>query len=240
MNILIDTHTHSVHSGHAYSTINENMLVAKEKNFSAVAITDHAFSMPAGAHMFYFYNLVAIPEFVQGVKIFKGIELNVLNENGDLDDFTNGNESVYERLEMRIASLHPPCLPPQNIDYTKHIINCMKNNKIDVLGHLGDPRYTFDIDEVVKFSKENNTLIELNNSSLDVKNPRFDKDFVLRIIESVIKHDASLTFGSDAHFCTEVGNFAHIHALFDEYKISYDNVITKNLDDLEKFLKANR
>lgn len=241
MKILIDTHTHSVHSGHAYSTIGENFLHASQNNMIAVANTDHAQEMPYAANSFHFYNLSAIPDYINNVKLLRGIELNILDENGRIDDFTSDNDrGILERLEMKIASLHPPCLKPSMGDYTNHIINTMKNNNIDVLGHLGDPRYPFDIDEVVKFAKENNTLIELNNSSLYPDNARFDKDTVLKIIDSVMKYDAKMTFGSDAHFYTSVGDFSNIYDLFSEYNISYDNVITKSLFDLETFLKANR
>lgn len=242
MKILIDTHTHSVHSGHAYSTVNENMLYASEHGMEAVAITDHAFALPGGAHPFYFFNIFVIPNKLHNVKLYRGAELNILGENGEIDDFAEtDNTALLDKLEFKIASLHPPCISPKtSTDFTKHIINSMKCNNIDVLGHLGDPRYPFNADEVVKYAKESNTLIELNNSSLNPSNPRFDKGLMLNLIETCYKHNALMTFGSDAHFYSDVGNFSNIHALFKEYKIPYDNVITKSLDDLEVFLKANR
>ncbi len=242
MKILIDTHTHTVHSGHAYSTVNENLKCASEKGLELVCLTDHAFTMPAGAHSFYFYNLRAIPENLHGVQLLRGVELNILDENGNIDDFSsNNNQFVYDALEFRIASLHPPCIDGnENGDFTKTLINTMKKNNIDVLGHLGDPRYPFDIDEVIKFAKENNTLIELNNSSLSPNSPRLDKDFILKIIDSCFKHNAFITFGSDAHFCTQVGNFDNIYNLYEEYNIPYDNIITSDKDKFLQFLKNNR
>lgn len=241
MKILVDTHTHTVHSGHAYSTVNENLKYASKKGLDLVCLTDHAFSLPGATHSFYFFNLKVIPSELYGVKLLKGCELNILDEDGSLDDFKKEvSQDCYDNLEYRIASLHPPCLKPENKDYTKTLLNTMKNNNIDCLGHLGDPRYSFDIDEVVKFARDNNTLIELNNSSLRPNSPRFNNDIILKIVDSCYRHNAFMTFGSDAHFSTEVGGFGNIEKLFEEFNIPYDNIITADTDKFLNYIKQNR
>ncbi len=243
MNILIDTHTHTIASGHAYSTVKENFESAsKNTNLKAIAITDHSVNMPGGPSLFYFYNLKAIPEKIFGIKHYTGVEYNILDYDGTVD---NGSEEnyvdIFNSLDVKIASLHPPCLPFSSSDnITKALINTMKNNKIDVLGHLGDPRYPFHIDEVIKFAKENNTLIEINNSSCSPSSPRFDPTFQLKIIESCYKHQTMMTFGSDAHFCEDVGNFSAIEKLFAENKIGDELIISTSLENFDNFLKANR
>ena len=42
MNIEIDTHTHTLVSGHAYNTICEMASAAHEKGVKGLAITEHA------------------------------------------------------------------------------------------------------------------------------------------------------------------------------------------------------
>ena len=39
--IYADLHTHSIFSKHAYSTIKENIEIAKERKLKYIAITDH-------------------------------------------------------------------------------------------------------------------------------------------------------------------------------------------------------
>ena len=39
---ILDTHTHTLASGHAYSTIRENAQAASRKGLELLAITDHA------------------------------------------------------------------------------------------------------------------------------------------------------------------------------------------------------
>jgi putative hydrolase len=45
MNLIADTHTHTIASGHAHSTITENVLAAAKKGLSFLGITGHASSM---------------------------------------------------------------------------------------------------------------------------------------------------------------------------------------------------
>ncbi len=242
MKISIDTHTHTVHSGHAYSTLSENAKFASENNIELICLTDHAPEMPGGAHSFYFFNLKAIPNELYSVKILKGVEANIIDDTGRIDSFGEytKNFSVFDSLDFKIASLHPPCIKIGENDYTNAIINTMKKQNIDCIGHLGDPRYPFKIDEVVKFAKENNTLIEINNSSLNPNGPRYDEDFVLNIIESCLKYDTKMTFGSDAHFYTAIGGFDNIINLFEKHNIPYDNVITTDINNFLNFIKENR
>lgn len=42
MRIELDTHTHTLASGHAYNTINEMIQAAADRNLKLLAITEHA------------------------------------------------------------------------------------------------------------------------------------------------------------------------------------------------------
>ena len=42
MRDVLDTHTHTLASGHAYSTIRENVRAAAERGLDLIAITEHA------------------------------------------------------------------------------------------------------------------------------------------------------------------------------------------------------
>lgn len=56
MNYVLDTHTHTIASGHAYNTMTEMMQAAVDKDLELLCITDHAPEMPGGPHLFYFSN----------------------------------------------------------------------------------------------------------------------------------------------------------------------------------------
>ena len=50
MDYLIDAHTHTIASGHAFSTIQEMAKAAADKNLSILGITEHTECMPGSCH----------------------------------------------------------------------------------------------------------------------------------------------------------------------------------------------
>lgn len=56
MKFTIDTHTHTLVSGHAYNTIDEMAAFAAEKGVTHLAITDHAPKMPGSTGVFLFFK----------------------------------------------------------------------------------------------------------------------------------------------------------------------------------------
>ena len=58
---ILDMHTHSLASGHSYSTIREMAHMASKKGMQALGITEHGPQMPGSCHNFYFSNLKVVP-----------------------------------------------------------------------------------------------------------------------------------------------------------------------------------
>ena len=46
MKLLFDLHTHTLASGHAYSSLKENIEAARDKGLLAMGTSDHAKSIP--------------------------------------------------------------------------------------------------------------------------------------------------------------------------------------------------
>jgi putative hydrolase len=100
--IAIDTHTHSLASSHAYSSLEEMARAAHKKGLTGFILTDHSPGMPGGAHLFHFYNLRVLPREIHGTLVFRGAEANIINSSGEIDL----DEEVMEHLEVVIASFH--------------------------------------------------------------------------------------------------------------------------------------
>ena len=79
MKYSIDTHTHTLVSGHAYNTIDEMAAYAAGIGVTHLAITDHAPKMPGSAGILYFSNMGIIPRQKCGVKIYMGCEVNMFD-----------------------------------------------------------------------------------------------------------------------------------------------------------------
>ncbi|NLK21160.1 MAG: phosphatase [Epulopiscium sp.] len=235
MKFVLDTHCHTVASGHAYSTVQEMAKEAAEKNFELIAITDHSDKMPGGAHLFHFHNMAVLPKKIYGVEILKGAEVNIIDYEGSVDL----DEDTLRYLDIVIASFHPPCINPGNIrENTNALLKVMENPNIDIIGHPGDPRYPIDIKAVVEASKEYNTLLEINNSSLRPGSFRAGGARIVKdIMIECLKKDVPFIIGSDAHISFDVGNFKYAKELIDELGVSKDLVINTSVELLKGFLK---
>jgi len=228
MNYKLDIHCHTVSSGHAYSTLEENVRAAVENGLEILGITDHAPAMPGGAHLYHFYNMRILPPVIKGVRILKGAEANIIDYKGSIDL----DEEVLENLELVIASLHPPCLEfGTEAEHTTALIKAMENPKVNIIGHPGDTRYNFDIKEVVSASKETGTLLEINNSSLKPTSFRPGGDIMVRkIIEECIRYDVPLIMGSDAHYSADVGNFTEAEALLKKLDFPANRIMNSSVE----------
>ena len=208
MRVEIDTHTHTLASGHAYNTVREMVKAAQEKGLKAIAITEHAPEMPGSCHRFYFVNLRVLPREMYGIKVLFGAELNIMDAEGNVDLSPN----VIKGLDITIASMHPPCYKGEKTleEVTKAYINIMEREDIEIIGHPDDGRFPVDYEELVKAAKRTGTLLEINNSSLKPDGYRANtKENALRMLEYCKKYEAMIVLGSDAHFDTGIAEYPY-------------------------------
>lgn len=234
MKLLIDTHTHTIASGHAYSTLIENVQFAKEKGLTHLATTDHAPDMKHTTYNTFFLNLKnAIPEEIYGVKILKGVELNILDTAGNVDL----SDEILSDLDIAIASLHMPRLKGESKEVlTEVCMKIMEHPYIDIMGHLGDPRYPLDIEKIMAKSVETGTIIEINNASLKEGGFRKGSDVAMKEMLEIAKRDEiSIVLSSDAHFATGIGDFSLAIALLEEVGFPEHLVFNSNP---EKFISS--
>ena len=164
MTDIIDLHTHTVASMHAYSTIREMATAAKEKGLALLGISDHAPAMPGTFHEIYFHNFKVIGHASYGVEIMMGAELNVMDETGRVDL----PEKVLKKLHYGIASLHDLVIAPgSTAENTAALVGAMKNTYVNIIGHPDNPAYPVDVDALARAAAAEHVLIEMNNSSHD-------------------------------------------------------------------------
>ena len=89
MKTLLDVHTHTIASGHAFSTLQEMTLAAKEKGLEILGITEHSPNIPGTCDPIYFRNLHVVPRNLYGIKLMLGAELNILNTQGVINAMHN-------------------------------------------------------------------------------------------------------------------------------------------------------
>lgn len=235
MKLILDTHCHTISSGHAYSTIQEMAAYAKKIGFKLIAITDHGPKMPGSAHMLHFKNLRVVPKEIEGVEILKGVEVNIMNHEGRLDV----PEGVLKNLDIVIASLHQPCIKPGKVEEnTNVLINLMKLPYIHIIGHPGNPAYPVDIEKLINAAKEYKTLIEINNSSLKPETFRVgSKENCYNILKACRDKGVGVVVGSDAHMAYSIGNFSVALEMIKDLNVPEDLVMNTSVDRLKAYLQ---
>lgn len=201
--IVADLHTHTIASTHAYSTFSEMCQAAADKGLYALAITDHAVSMPGSPRDWYFNCLHELPLHHKGVLAIVGVEANVMDFEGTLDV----SPEEFKRLNWGIASIHHlglPGLENPTIEKCTHLwTQIAKKPYIHVVAHSGDPLYAYDYDRVIPIFGESHTLVEINSHSFESRKQNIPNCKAIAL--ACKKHGVPLVVDSDAHFEAYVG-----------------------------------
>lgn len=217
MILTADYHTHTPFS-HGKNTVAENVFAAKEKGLKAIAIADHGFSHLAfGLRRKDVVRLRAettSAEKEYGVKVYVGVEANVLGESGK----TDLRKKDYENFDVFLCGYHLLVATDKPADFfqmlvrnslkikasggivrrnTRAYLNAIKNNPLDAVTHL-TYRFPCDTLEVAKCAADYGTYIELNS-----KKPHLTDE---QLNEIVVKTQARFIINSDAHSAERVGD----------------------------------
>lgn len=233
MEILIDMHNHTIVSGHAYSTIEEIARVASRKGLKYVGITEHGPKMPGGPHIFHIRNQRVIPEKIQGVNILKGVEANILDQEGKLDV----PDEILKTLDIVLAGLHDACIEPWDIEgNTKAIIKVMENKSVDIITHPGNPKFPIYKEEFVLKAKETNTLVEINNSSFR-SSRKGSRGNCCEIALLCKQYNVPVIVNSDSHISFDVGRLDKAIDLLKSINMPEELIINSSIDRFENYLK---
>lgn len=234
MNDIMDLHTHTIASGHAYNTLYEMTNSAKNKGLKLIGITDHGPHMPGACHEFYFMNFKVIPRTLYGINILMGAELNILDYNGQVD-FGKG---LLEKLDYAVASIHTPCFKSGTVnENTRAYVKAIENPLIHIIGHPDDGRFPVDYDTIVCAAAENHTLLELNSSSLHALSVRKNsRENYLKMLESCKRHQADIILDSDAHIEADVGNHKKAWELIKETEFPEELIVNGSIKRLLPYI----
>ena len=73
----VDTHTHTVISGHAFSTLAENTAVAKKKGMYGICLTEHGPNTPNGTPEFIPHSQRMLPDIINGIHVIVALRLTL-------------------------------------------------------------------------------------------------------------------------------------------------------------------
>ncbi|WP_029233542.1 phosphatase [Butyrivibrio sp. VCB2006] len=254
--IECDTHTHTLYSRHAYSTIEENVRAARDCGIKLLASTDHFSDMLFGDYenvknYQYFFCSSNWPRQWNDVMVLRGCEADIVDMEGHFfghdiaveksvvgdpyDPERNLQELVFERLDFVIASVHAKRHTEGKsvAENTKMYIKALENPKVFFIGHIGRAGVPFDMDEVLLRAKELNKAVEINEHSFfwEGHHQMVCRDIAVRCAELGV----SICVNTDAHMSLEIGQTQKAQAVLEEVGFPQELIINRTK---ESFLEG--
>ena len=254
-----DIHTHTLFSGHAYSTINENVQAAAAAGLELLGSTDHFSAMlfpdyRSGKNYQYLFSVKDWPRAWSGITVLRGVEADIVDPEGNLfgedillENRLNGGAykdgkkpSLYgmvtRNLDYVIASIHGKeftrdMTQAQN---TQMYLNALRQPEVFMLGHIGRTGLDIDIDEIIRVSRDLKKPIEINEHSFHFPDSGIDSR-CRKIAERCAELGASVAVSTDAHICCNVGIVSQTLKMLEEIHFPQELIVTK---DKETFLHA--
>jgi len=235
--IEVDTHTHSVLSGHAWSTVRENLAQAKSLGLRGLCITEHSSAVPGAAPEFAPFSLAMIPKEQDGIHVYYGLEADILSADGTLCPA----DKYLEMLEFCIASMHIVC---SGLQRTKDVctdayLAVMKNPHVSVIGHADRTAFPCDLETVVREAGKHGMAMELNNGSL-IPARAAGRPNVVRIAKLCMEHDVPVCVGSDAHYHTMIGDFGLVLDMLRELEFPEELILNATKERFDRFIEDRR
>lgn len=255
---LCDVHTHTLFSRHAYSTIRENVLAAHEAGLELLGSADHFSAMTFSRtgtgeadlrDYQFFLNLRTWPRVWEGVRLLRGIEVDITSLDGSLfgDGVTVELDIVQDRLrhattlydrvvegcDYAIASVHGRGFARDATlsQVTDMYLSVLARSEVLVLGHTGRAGLPFDVRAVVSEAARRHKLIEINEHSLESR-PRSGRTWsaCAKIAEVCAEEGCGVVVNTDAHICCSIGRVPTALSMLEELGFPQELVMTRSAD----------
>lgn len=227
--IVLDIHTHTLASGHAYGTIREMAQAAREKGLKLLGISEHGPGIPGTVDPIYFSCLNLVPRMLYGVEILHGCEINVLN-----DGTLSLDQKYIDRLDYAIVGFHEQCY--QNAGRkknTENMISCMKNEKVYFVSHPDDDHTPLDYELLVQAAVRYHVALEVNNNTFRRISKRLNcLENYKTMLSLCMEYKAPIIVSSDAHDPSWAGEVSRAVDFIE--KTGFDENLILNTDT-EKF-----
>lgn len=232
--IELDVHTHTLASGHAFSTLQEMAKAAADKRLKVLGITEHSPGIPGTCDPIYFRNLHVVPRRMYGIELLLGAEINIVDTEGTLDL----DEKTMQMLDIRIAGIHSLCYRlGTREENTRGLIKAIANPYTHIISHPGDGTAQLDFEPVVQAAKEYHTLLEINNSSLKpCRNKSEARGNNLEILRLCKQYEVPVILGSDAHISFDIATYDYAWQLVEETAFPEELIMNGSVEKFKNYL----
>lgn len=236
MQVIADLHTHTLCASHAFHTALEMAAEAEKLGYRALALTDHAPSMPDSPHIWHFGNWNTMPRTIGNVTMLYGVEVNVMDTKGGLDL----PDRMLATQDWVVASIHSPCIPGllTEKEANRLWLGVAENPYVDCIGHSEQQHYRYDYDLVTKAFAKNNKVVELNGNSFLVRKDGIPN--MRALLKSCLKNGCRISLDTDAHSIRQLrDNMSALFGLVEEIGFPQELIVNASVENLVSELKRH-
>jgi putative hydrolase len=235
LKIAVDTHTHTVLSGHAWSTLEENARAAAKNGVKIMCVTEHGSHMPGSGPYFLTHSMRMLPPSIDGVRLLKGLEFDIIDYSGQVCL----QEKYMPNIEFGVVSMHDVCIKPgSRAQHTEAYLAALQLPRVDVVGHPGQPKFPCDEEAIVLEAGRLGKMIEINNNSFSAR--QGSKENCARFARLCRQHDVRVCVASDAHYSSMVGNVPLALAMLEELAFPQELIVNATVERFEDYLEERK
>ena len=229
----VDFHVHSLFSLCGMHTVLELIARARELGMKGFALTDHGREIGGRLNSVFFERFVS-PD--PAVTVLKGVECNVLDEQGGID-----LPRVYlPFIDIVLCGIHGNFSRGASKERcTDSLISVIVNNpQVDIITHPNDDAYPVDYRKLADTAARYGVALELNNSKILYKRSRPDE--VRKILNVCREYGCRVAVNSDTHTVGELGDNHCIVPLLRETGFPDELVVNRDADAAFGFIEERR
>ena len=229
----VDFHVHSLFSLCGMHTVLELVARARELGMKGFALTDHGRTLGGRLNSVFFERFVS-PD--PAVTVLKGVECNVLDEQGGIDL----PEMFLPFIDIVLCGMHANFPQGSSMETcTDSLVAVIVNNpQVDIITHPNDDAYPVDYRKLAEAAARHGVALELNNSKILYKRSRPDE--VRSILKACREYGCRIAVDSDTHAIGELGDDRSIEPLLRETGFPRELVVNRNAASAFGFIEERR
>jgi len=229
----VDFHSHSIFSLCGVHTVIEMLAKARSIGMKGLAITDHGPALGGRLNVVFYKRL---KEPVPEIKLLKGIECNILDNNGKIDC----PAEFIPYMDIILLGIHPNTEVGLGIKYyTDILLKAMeKNPNVDIITHLNTTEYEVDFDRIAQNAVLYGMALEVNNSKT-LYNIASD-DLTKKFITACKNNRCQIAISSDAHTVEEIGCDDSVRPILKELQFPEEFIVNRSAETAFEFVEKRR
>ncbi|MDC7226316.1 MAG: PHP domain-containing protein [Spirochaetales bacterium] len=228
-----DFHAHSLFSSCGLHSIIEMLTKARDSGIKAQAITDHGPYLGRKTSSTFFERL---DNPVDGIILLKGIECNVVDEDGTIDVI----EKFMKWYDLVLLGFHNFKAKGAEPEYYSRLMAkaITKNPCVDIIVHPNVPGYRLDFGMIADIAAESGTAIEFNNAKTRLG--RSSAEETIELIETCKASGCYVAVNTDAHALNEVADHGAIEELLKDTGFPMDMVVNRTYESAMNWIESRK